>query len=90
HCVTTLNADATEDLGPPFTAAFDAVLVDAPCTGTGVLRRAPEIKWRLRAAEVEKMASLQEKLLERASRYVRPGGRLVYAVCSVMPREGEG
>lgn len=87
--VTMVHGDAARDLGPDFTAAFDAVLVDAPCTGTGILRRAPEIKWRISAEDVGKKAALQKTLLERAARYVKPGGRLVYAVCSVMPEEGE-
>jgi 16S rRNA (cytosine967-C5)-methyltransferase len=69
---------------------FDAVLVDAPCTGTGTLRRRPEIAGRRTEASVAELAALQFSILTNAARCVRPGGRLVYAVCSVLPEEGEG
>ena len=74
---------------PPIHGSFDAVLVDAPCTGTGTLRRHPEIRWRLEPADVERLAALQRRILERAAGLVSPGGSLVYAVCSLEPEEGE-
>ena len=79
------------DSGPlPFQAAsFDAVLVDAPCSNTGVLRRRPEARWRLRSRDLESLVALQASLLERALPLVRPGGRLVYATCSIEPEENE-
>jgi 16S rRNA (cytosine967-C5)-methyltransferase len=68
---------------------FDDVLLDAPCSGTGTLRRHPEIRWRLRPTDVEQLAGRQEQMIERAATLVRPGGRLVYSVCSIEPEEGE-
>lgn len=68
---------------------FDRVLVDAPCTGTGTWRRNPEAKWRLTPQDVEELAALQRRVLTSAARLVRPGGRLIYATCSIMPAENE-
>jgi len=67
---------------------FDAVLLDAPCTATGTMRRHPDIAWLRQPAEVEKLAALQARLLDRAWRLLKPGGRLVYAVCSLEAAEG--
>ncbi|MBM3327983.1 MAG: 16S rRNA (cytosine(967)-C(5))-methyltransferase RsmB [Calditrichaeota bacterium] len=66
---------------------FDAVLVDAPCTGTGVLARRPDLRWRRRPDDIRRMASLQLNLLKYAADRVRPGGRIVYSTCSVEPEE---
>jgi len=68
---------------------FDAVLLDAPCSATGTFRRHPEVLYRARPEIIEQSAGLQAKLLERAADWVRPGGSLVYAVCSLEPQEGE-
>ncbi|MCB9663691.1 MAG: RsmB/NOP family class I SAM-dependent RNA methyltransferase [Alphaproteobacteria bacterium] len=68
-------------------SAFDAVLVDAPCTGSGVWRRHPELRWRL--ADLEATTALQDRVLRASAARVRPGGRLVYATCSVLRAEGE-
>jgi 16S rRNA (cytosine967-C5)-methyltransferase len=73
----------------PFARAFDDVLVDAPCSGTGTLRRHPEIRWRLAPDDLPVLAERQRKILALASDTVRPGGRLLYSVCSVEPEEGE-
>ncbi len=79
------------DTGPlPGGRRFDAVLVDAPCTGLGTLRRHPEIKWRRVEADLAAAAVVQRQVLERAVPSVRPGGVLVYAVCSPEPEEGKG
>ncbi|MEN3794377.1 RsmB/NOP family class I SAM-dependent RNA methyltransferase [Fulvimarina sp. MAC3] len=67
--------------------AMDVVLVDAPCTGTGTWRRRPDAKWRLSEAALEKRIAEQDAVLDQASRYVKPGGRLVYVTCSVLPDE---
>ncbi|HEY0077315.1 MAG TPA: 16S rRNA (cytosine(967)-C(5))-methyltransferase RsmB [Pyrinomonadaceae bacterium] len=76
--------------GLPFAdASFERVLVDAPCTGTGTLRHNPEIRWRIRASDIAELAARQQRILEAASRAVRPGGRLVYSTCSVEPEENE-
>jgi 16S rRNA (cytosine967-C5)-methyltransferase len=82
----TIAADAL-DWSPGTT--FDAVLLDAPCSATGTFRRHPEVLYRARPAIIEQGADLQAKLLARAADWVRPGGNLVYAVCSLEPQEGE-
>jgi 16S rRNA (cytosine967-C5)-methyltransferase len=69
---------------------FDAVLLDAPCTATGTLRRRPDVAWSKTKADVVALAALQAKLIAAAARCVKPGGRLVYCVCSLEPEEGEG
>ncbi|WP_135467888.1 RsmB/NOP family class I SAM-dependent RNA methyltransferase [Crenalkalicoccus roseus] len=71
-------------------ARFDAVLLDAPCTATGTIRRHPDIPHLKRARDLAPMAEAQRRLLEAAARLLRPGGRLVFAVCSLQPEEGEG
>jgi 16S rRNA (cytosine967-C5)-methyltransferase len=68
---------------------IDRVLVDAPCTGMGTLRRNPDLKWRQTLQGVEEMAATQSKILDSAARMVKSGGRLVYATCSVLPQENE-
>ncbi len=67
---------------------FDAVLLDAPCTGTGTIRRHPDIQHLKTAADAARLARLQERLIEAAARLVAPGGLLVYSVCSLQPEEG--
>jgi 16S rRNA (cytosine967-C5)-methyltransferase len=67
----------------------DAVLLDAPCTATGTIRRHPDILWSKQPADVATLATLQERLLQAAAAMVKPGGLLVYSVCSLQPEEGE-
>lgn len=69
---------------------FDAVLLDAPCTATGTCRRHPDVLHRIGARHIAEMADLQARLLARAAGWLEPGGRLVYAVCSLEREEGEG
>lgn len=69
--------------------SFNRVLVDAPCTGTGTWRRNPDAKWRLTPERLEELTALQSRVLASASRLVMPGGRLVYATCSLLPEENE-
>ena len=73
----------------PFVPAFDVVVVDAPCSGLGTLRRDPDIKWRRTAADLDRFAERQLDLVRRAAAAVRPGGRLVYTTCSTEPEENE-
>ena len=68
---------------------IDRVLVDAPCSGLGTLRRHPDLKWRQSPAAVLEFTKLQAAILESAARLLKPGGRLVYATCSVLPQENE-
>ena len=83
--VTIVQADAATPL--PFAAAFERVLVDAPCSGLGVLRREADIRWRRTAADLPAMAEVQLDILRHTARVVAPGGRLVYSTCSTEPEE---
>jgi len=85
--VEVLALDATAPL--PFSAAFDRILVDAPCSGTGTLARNPEIRWRLRAEDLRELHQRQVALLCRALDALAPNGRLVYATCSLEAEENE-
>ena len=78
------EAEALADLA----GLADAVLVDAPCSGTGTWRRNPEVRWRLSAAELARLTALQLRLLDLAASLVRPGGRLIYVTCSLLDAEG--
>jgi len=69
-------------------ASCDLVLIDAPCSGTGTWRRNPELRWRMTPKRLEHTAELQQRLIELGSELVKPGGRLVYAVCSLLDAEG--
>ena len=69
---------------------IDRVLIDAPCSGLGTLRRNPDLKWRQTSEVVQELVALQTAILQSAARLVKPGGRLIYATCSVLPEENEG
>lgn len=84
--VETLAADAL-DLPEAFNAAFAGVLLDAPCSGLGTLASRPDLRWRRRAADVQRLAELQRRLIKRAARCVQPGGTLTYAVCTLSRME---
>jgi len=86
-CVKVTRADVSGVL--PFVAAFDAALLDAPCSGLGTLRRDPDIRWRRSPADLERLAALQNLMLDRVADAVVPGGRIVYATCSSEPEENE-
>ena len=68
---------------------FDRVLVDAPCTGTGTWRRNPDAKWKLSPQDLDELTALQRRILDSACRLVKPGGRLIYATCSLLAEENE-
>jgi len=70
-------------------AKIDRVLVDAPCTGFGTLRRNPDLKWRQTPEDLAELTAKQAKILAAAATLVKPGGRLVYATCSVLPEEND-
>ncbi|MEQ1943652.1 RsmB/NOP family class I SAM-dependent RNA methyltransferase [Mesorhizobium sp. VNQ89] len=82
----TLQADLLE-FRP--TELFDAVLLDAPCSSTGTVRRHPDVPWTKSPADIEKLAALQAKMLAAAAKLVKPGGRIVFSNCSLDPAEGE-
>ena len=82
-------AHERDDRVKRLTGKMDRVLVDAPCTGLGTLRRNPDLKWRQNMQAVEEMAAKQIAILQSASRMLKTGGRLVYATCSVLPQENE-
>jgi 16S rRNA (cytosine967-C5)-methyltransferase len=83
--VTVCLSDAAAAAAPP--GGFDAALVDAPCSNTGVLARRVEARWRLRPEDIMELPRIQGKLLARAAGLVRPGGRLVYSTCSLQQEE---
>lgn len=70
-------------------ASFDRLLLDVPCSGTGVLRRNPDIRWRLIPDDLPQLMRMQQEILETYSPMVKPGGKMVYATCSIFPGEGE-
>lgn len=78
-----------KELSDSSIASFDLVFVDAPCSGTGTLRRCPDIKWRIDEETIETRAAKQKEIIKEYSRCVRPGGRLVYATCSLLEQENE-
>lgn len=85
--VQLVQADLLAPL--PFRASFDCVLVDAPCSGLGTLRRDPDIRWRRHETDLDALASDQIRMLQHAAEVVAPGGRLVYVTCSSEPEENE-
>ncbi|HYV98747.1 MAG TPA: 16S rRNA (cytosine(967)-C(5))-methyltransferase RsmB [Gemmatimonadaceae bacterium] len=77
------------DARTPALRQVDAVLLDAPCSGTGTFRRHPDARWRLKASDISVMASTQRSLLDAAANVVKPGGLLVYSTCSLEPEEND-
>ena len=89
--ITVVDArnGSVDALAPGFRDACDAVLVDAPCSNLGVLRRNPEVKWRRQPSDLGPASRQQSEILAAAATMVKPGGRLVYATCSLEPEENE-
>jgi len=87
--VDTHMGDAREKPGKAFVESFDRVLIDAPCTGLGTLRRNPEIKWRALPADADKCSVLQKAILENAAPYLKRGGSLIYSTCTITGEENE-
>jgi 16S rRNA (cytosine967-C5)-methyltransferase len=84
--IKTRKEDATSRLSERY-GGMDRVLVDVPCSGFGVIRRRVDLKWRVRAEQIEELVRLQSEILERAAECVRPGGILVYCTCTLTRRE---
>ncbi len=87
--IVQCHGGSAEILAPKFKGAFDRVLVDAPCSNLGVLRRNPDVKWRRTESALRTPSNRQQAILEAAASTCRPGGTLVYATCSLEPEENE-
>jgi 16S rRNA (cytosine967-C5)-methyltransferase len=85
----TVVADAAEWPGAKSGEGFDGILIDAPCTSTGTIRRHPDVGWLRQEVDIAALAALQKRLLQKAVTLLRPGGTLVYCTCSLEPEEGE-
>ncbi len=85
--VRTAQADWSLPCRTEWKGRFDAVLLDVPCSNTGVIQRRVDVRWRLTPEEIRRLAALQKTILENASRAVKPGGRLVYSTCSIDAEE---
>ena len=85
----TVVADAADWLGQNGNAGFDGILIDAPCTSTGTIRRHPDVSWLRQEADIAALAAQQKRLLQQAVTVLKPGGMLVYCTCSLEPEEGE-
>jgi 16S rRNA (cytosine967-C5)-methyltransferase len=85
----TVVADALEWQGGNHSEGFDGILVDAPCTSTGTLRRHPDVAWLRQESDLKALSSLQQRLMRKAVTLLKPGGTLVYCTCSLEPEEGE-
>ncbi len=91
HAGLILQAlDATQPLPDALPQAFDAILLDAPCSATGIIRRQPDVKWHRQAKDIGRLNMLQWRLLKNAWRHLKPGGRLLYSTCSVLKAENAG
>jgi len=86
HNIETRVIDSTKVI-KKLRASADALLIDAPCTGLGVLRRNPDTKWKLQPEFLDKILRTQQELLRNYSKMLKDGGRMVYATCSILPRE---
>lgn len=89
NIIEAQTGDLSADLPESFKGKFDCVLVDAPCTGTGTLRRNPEIKWRATENDLRNFAAAQKIILQNASAAVKKDGHLIYCTCSLLPEENE-
>jgi 16S rRNA (cytosine967-C5)-methyltransferase len=88
HNIETRVIDSTKVIKKLYDMA-DRVLIDAPCSGLGVLRRNPDAKWKIQPGFLDKVRKTQQDILQRYSRMVKPGGKLVYATCSILPSENQ-
>ncbi|MFN3630963.1 MAG: RsmB/NOP family class I SAM-dependent RNA methyltransferase, partial [Casimicrobiaceae bacterium] len=86
---TLVIADEHDARLARFAGKADRVLVDAPCSGLGTLRRNPDLKWRQSPESIRELAALQSSILDAAAKLVRPGGRLIYATCSLLREENQ-
>ena len=87
-CIQTTAADGRV-FRPEWEATFDVVLVDAPCSGFGIIRKKPDVRYK-KPDDLFALPVIQRAILDNAARYVRPGGTLVYSTCTILPEENEG
>lgn len=87
--LTNVNCQMADARDIQFPALFDAVLLDAPCSATGTIARHPEILFRLKQHDLNRLSDLQKQLMERAVSLTKPGGQIVFSTCSLLPEEGE-
>lgn len=85
----TLHATDALKYSPDFQDLFDVIYLDAPCSGTGLMRRKPEIKYRKDQTSIDSLCQIQDQLLEKAASLLKPGGRLIYSTCSLVYEENE-
>ncbi len=85
--LTIVNGDASDPASFSSLPLFDKILLDAPCTATGIIRKHPDIKWHRKASDVEAICQLQQKILANCWAQLKPGGVLLYATCSILPQE---
>lgn len=88
--ISIVTGDALDLVDRFEPASFDRILLDAPCSGLGVIRRKPDLKWGKSQEDIHEIAALQLRLLESVSTLLRPGGLLVYSTCTIEPLENEG
>ncbi|NPA25319.1 MAG: 16S rRNA (cytosine(967)-C(5))-methyltransferase RsmB [Deltaproteobacteria bacterium] len=89
EAITSAACDLAKPLPDEFARAFDAILIDAPCSGLGIIRRRADLRWRKSPEESCKLRTIQLQILENCSRYLKKGGRLVYATCTTRQRENQ-
>ena len=85
--VTCVQTVLPSTLNPPPSTVFDRILIDAPCSNTGVMRRRVDLRWRIRPGEIARLRAAQGELLRQAASLLKPGGTLVYSTCSLEPEE---
>ena len=90
RCAVSVVADGTRSLPSLFRSKFHRIMVDAPCSGLGVISRNPDAKWRREKKDIDRMARLQRAILEGAAPLLRQGGRMIYATCTLSREENEG
>ncbi len=88
-CILPLAADATGELSSLFTVPFDRILVDAPCSGLGVIARHPDGKWMRSKEDIERLSRIQKRILNAAAPLLRKGGKLLYVTCTISAKENE-
>ncbi len=79
----------TETIHTEFSEVADSLLIDSPCSGLGTLKRQPDLKWRLKPAQLDRVRTIQAELLETYPEMIKPGGKLLYATCSILPSENQ-